>query len=394
MTRVARNLRVIWGICAIACASWPAAGVAEEAGDTARVIAGFPASPGSFAGADSAAWRTYSREVSSHWIEYERRIGQPMREWACRELPRAQGATVFYPFSGPDLPSVVQLFPDAERYVLVSLQKAGAPPGLEDLSRGELEHYLVAVRKAWRFFGILGFFRTDDLEAVANADGTRIGMTGPLLAFAARLGFEIDAIEPIGLETSAAAGAAADYATLRETASEAPDAWNSVRLTLRKGRRTVQVDYVQMDLSDEWLSGYAPGRDWLERMARNPTVLKAASHHLQSPDFSFVGDILLGNAPSIVQDETGLEYGALTEDFAVRLYGKFTGPNRSFSGDLQRNLVEAYRTGANVKALPFRLGYEKRSGSAMQVANRKSDAAAPPRDCARTALRATSGMAR
>lgn len=384
MTRVARNLRVIWGICAIACASWPAAGVADEASDTARVIAGFPASPGSFAGADSAAWRTYAREVSSHWIEYERRIGQPMREWACRELPRARGATVFYPFSGPDLPSVVQLFPDAERYVLVSLQKAGAPPGLEALSRGELANYLVAVRKAWRFFGILGFFRTDDLEAVANADGTRIGMTGPLLAFAARLGFEIDAIEPLRLAT------AGEFATLRDAASASPEAWNSVRLTLRQGRRKVLVDYVQMDLSDEWLSGYAPGRDWLERMARNPTVLKAASHHLQSPDFSFVGDILLGNAPSIVQDETGLEYGALTEDFAVRLFGKFTRPNSSFSGDLQRNLVEAYRKGANVKALPFRLGYEKRSGSALQVAIRKSDAAVPPRDCARTALRATS----
>jgi len=388
---MARLLRVIWGICAFAVAAWPAASVAQsrhEAGDTARVIAGFPASPGSFAGAGSASWRSYSREVSSHWIEYERRIGQPMRDWACRELGRAEGVTVFYPFSGPDLPSVVQLFPDADRYVLVSLQKAGAPPDLEDLSRGELEDYLVAVRKAWRFFGLLGFFRTDDLEAVANANGTRIGMTGPLLAFAARLGFDIEAIEPIRLNT------AGEYATPREAAPAAADAWNSVRITLRKGSRKVLVDYVQMDLSDEWLSGYAPGRDWLERMARNPTVLKAASHHLQSPDFSFVGDTLLGNAPSIVQDETGIEYGALTEDFAVRLYGKFTGPNRAFSSDLQRNLVQAYRRGAEVKALPFRLGYEKRSGSALQVAVRKSRAAAASRDCERTALRATSGMGR
>lgn len=386
-------VRLLWGICAIACATWPAASVAEEAGDTARVIAGFPASPASFAAAGSASWRAYSREVSSHWIEYERRIGQPMREWGCRELNHARGVTVFYPFSGPDLPSVVQLFPDADRYVLVSLQKAGAPPGLEDLSRGELESYLVAVRKAWRFFGTLGFFRTDDLEAVANAHGTRIGMTGPLLAFAARLGFEIDAIEPIRLE---GAGATVEYASLRGEASAVDGAWNSVRITLRKDRRTVLVDYVQMDLSDAWLSGYAPGRDWLERMAGNPTVLKAASHHLQSPEFSFVRDSVLLNAPSIVQDETGIEYGALTEAFEVRLYGKFTGPNRSFSSDLQRNLAQAYRSrkGAEVKALPFRLGYEKRSGSALQVAVRKSNAAAPPRDCARAALRATAGTGR
>ena len=378
-------IAVIWAMGAIAGASWPAASAAGEAHDTARIIAGFPASLDKFGKAQSGPWRSYAREISSHWMEYERRIGRPMRKWGCQELERADGVTVFYPFSGPDLPTAVQLFPDADRYVLVSLQKAGALPRLESFSAAELENYLAVVRKAWRFFGILGFFRTDDLEAVANARGIRMGMSGPLVAFAVRLGFEIEALESIRLHSDG------NYAAVRGGTSAQADAWDSVRIRMRKDKRKVVVDYVQMDLSDAWLAGYAPGRDWIERMAGNPTLLKAASHHPQKPDFSVVRNSMLRKAPSIVQDETGIEYGALAGAFAVRLYGKFTRPNPSFSSELQRSLAAAYRSGATAKPLPFRLGYEKNSGSAMQVAIRKPhgvpDAMRLPRECPPPAAR-------
>jgi hypothetical protein len=377
-------LAILWAICTIAGASWPAASTAGDADDTARVIAGFPASLDKFGNSENGPWRGYAREISSHWVEYERRIGRPMRKWACQELAPLEGGAVFYPFSGPDLPSVVQLFPDADRYVLVSLQAAGAPLRLEHFSGEELANYLAAVRKAWKFFGILGFFRTDDLQAVESAGGVRMGMTGPLMAFAVRLGYGIESVEPIRLKPGG------DYVAARDVPN-APgaqaDAWNSVRISLRKDGRTILVDYVQMDLSDEWLAQYAPARDWLERTALNPTILKAASHHLQAPGFSIVRESILRNAPTIVQDETGIDYGALAEEFTVRLYGRFTAPNRAFSSGLQRSLAAAYRSGAPVKALPFRLGYEKNAGSAMQVAVREPvavpDAMRRPRECAR-----------
>jgi hypothetical protein len=382
---------VIWAIhticamCGIAGASWPAASAAGEADTTARVIAGFPASLDRFGRAGSDPWRAYAREISSHWAEYDRRIARPMRRWACQELEPLEGGTVFYPFSGPDLPSVVQLFPGADRYVLVSLQRAGAPPRLESFSGDELENYRAAVRKAWKFFGILGFFRTDDLEAVENAGRVRVGITGPLMAFAVRLGYDIESVEPIRLDPGG------DYVAgvvARDAPGAQADTWNSVRIRMWKDKREVLVDYVQMDLSDAWLAQYAPARDWLERMALNPTLLKAASHHPQGPDFSIVRESILRNAPTIVQDETGIDFADLAETFRVRLYGRFTAPNRSFSSDLQRSLGAAYRSGAPVKALPFRLGYEKNAGSAMQVAVREPnavpDAMRLPRECART----------
>jgi hypothetical protein len=159
-----------------------------------------------------------------------------------------------------------------------------------------------------------------------------------------------------------------------------------VRLTLRKGSRTSIVDYVRMDLSDGWLGQATQQtereREWIRRMAANPTLLKAASHLPQEPGFSILRTALLENAPVIVQDESGIEYGALAGAFTVRLYGKFTRVNPSFPGHLQSSLTKAYQ-GGSAKPLPFPLGYEKSAGSALQVAVRDAGGASrPARSCA------------
>jgi hypothetical protein len=375
--------RLVAAVCAIfviACGSRPVEGIAGDADDAARVIAGFPSSLNKFGKAENGSWRSYAQETSAYWSEYERGIGRAMRKWGCLELDRAEGATVFYPFSGPDLPSVYQLFPEAGRYVLVSMQKAEAPPRLENFSEEELENYLAAFRKAWKFFGALGFFRTEDLEAVEKGRGMRMGMTGPLMAFAVRLGFEIESVEPIRLDTGS------NDVVPSKGNPAAADRWDSTRLTLRKNGRRVIVDFVSMDLRDGWLVQLPGAHGWIDRMSENPTLLKAASHLPQDSDFSILRNSVVWNAPSVVQDETGIDYGALAKEFAVRLYGKFTRPNRSFNQELQRDLAAAYRSSwPAANALPFRFGYEKHAGSSMQVAIRKTNAVQLPRKCVQSA---------
>lgn len=342
------KVALVWALCAIA--GLPAAGIAGDADRAARVVA---------------------KDSLAYWNEYESRIGRPMRKWGCQELGRVEGGTVFYPFSGPDLPTPVQLFPDADRYVLVSMQKAEPPPPLDTMSPKELASYAADFRKAWRFYGALGFFRTEDLETIENSPGPGIGVTGALMVFAVRLGFEIESVEPIRLDASA------NDVVPRNGEAPSAETWDSARLTLRKGGRQVLVDYVRLDLRDGWVGKFAGAQGWIDRMSANPTLLKAASHLPEDPEFKIVRNSILWNAPLIVQDETGIDYGALNRDFTVRLYGKFTKPNGSFDSRLAQSLAMAYRTsGPAVKPLPFRHGYEKNAGSAMQVAIRKSNVAA------------------
>jgi TonB family protein len=327
-------------LAAAFCLSGPVP--AAPVNDTARALAGLDTPPGA---------AVHARTVSASWDEYERRIGRPMRAWAGVELAAAPGATVFYPFSGPDLPTVAQLYPDAARLVLVATQAARPPPEPEPET-------LAALRSGMQKFTRSGFFNTRDLDAA----GTRLGATPFLMAFAVRLGYEVVAVDAMRLN---AAGELEPHPGDRARR----DTWDSVRIALARDGRPVQLDYVRLDLGDGNLASDRAARAWVGRMAAHPVVIEAASHLPQKPYFSILREAILAHAPSVWQDETGIDYARLAGAFDVRLYGDFAGPNRVFDAGSQKSLAGAYRR-TDAEPLPFRVGYEKRAGSSVQVAVR------------------------
>lgn len=312
-----------------------------------------------------AALREYARLAQTRWAQYERRIGAPMQQWAQSELKPAKGETVFYPFSGPDFATVQRLYPEAGRYVLVALQRAEAPPALDKAGAAELASFLGRFGEAWKQFAQIGFFRTLDLDEEAKKPGMKAGTTAPLLAFAARAGYRVVSVEPVRVSAN---GELEPHPGARND----PATWGSVRIALEAGARKVVLDYVRMNLADAALEGRPEHRAFVERMAAHRTVLKAASHLLQSARFSTLRNALLERAPSIVQDETGLEYQALVRHFDVKLYGRFSKPHSLFNQESQRALAEAYQNQADVKPLTFRVSYQRQPEANLQVAVRSS----------------------
>ena len=112
--------------------------LASDVDATARLIAGLVTTVPDGVKLSEATLHEYARNASSRWGEYERRIGEPMQKWAQAELEQRAGGTVFYPFSGPDFATVHRLYPQADRYVLVALQRAERPPLLSRASAAEL----------------------------------------------------------------------------------------------------------------------------------------------------------------------------------------------------------------------------------------------------------------
>ena len=357
--------RVAAWLCAAALA-WPAPGSAAslDADATARILAGLEAKAPAGLEVSESALRDYARAASTRWSQYERRIGAPMQQWAHAELPAARGATVFYPFAGPDFATVQRLYPDAARYVLVALQRAEAPPALGKASAAELDAFLGRFGEAWKQFSQIGFFRTLDLDEESKKPGLRAGTTGPLLAFAARAGYRVVSVQPVRVDMNGS-----DLEPHPGPRAE-PSTWNSVRIVLEKDGRKAVLDYVRMNLADVSLGARPELRAWIERMAGNPTVLKAASHLLQTVRFGIVRDALLARAPSIVQDETGIEYATLAKTFDVKLYGRFTKPHSLFDKEAQRALAEAYLNKQDVKPLTFRVSYQRQPEANLQVAVR------------------------
>jgi len=339
--------------------------IALEFTPTAQVLAGMSTDKDQ-AGADKGGiLEGYTKKTAQLWDTFDKQIAKPMREWSQTELTRTAGETIFYPFAGPDFPTAQILYPDAGRYVLVALQKGGPPPDMTGMTKDKLNTYLRTFRGGWESFTLRGFYDTDDLKRDTANASVLDGITPALMAFAVRLGYTIDKLEPMrinatGSDLEVHPGNKGDVAT-----------WDSVRLTMRAGTRTVLLDYVFLDLSDTNLGKHDNERKWIESLAANRVVTKAASHLMQKSFFSVVKSAILTRAPSVWQDETGIDYGELEKAFTVTLYGKFTKANKLFLKGIQRSLANAYKTRKDVKVLPFKVGYKKESGSCVQVAVRK-----------------------
>jgi hypothetical protein len=337
---------------------------ALEIDGTARFLAGLTAVSPPGVRLSDAQVQGYAHNATLRWNEYESRIGKPMQDWALTALEHTRGGVVFYPFSGPDFATVYRLYPEAGRYVLVALQRAQPPPALEQASAVELAAFLARFAESWKQFAQIGFFRTLDLDDDAKQPGIRAGMTAPMLAFAARAGFKVVAVEPVrvnasGMDLEAHPGSRTELTT-----------WDSVRISLERAGRKVQLDYVRVNLADASLNSNPAVRAWIEHMAGSRTLLKAASHLPQDPRFSIVRDALLMRAPSVVQDETGIDYTRLAQAFNVKLYGRFSKPHPLFNQEAQRALAQAYKTSTDVKPLPFRVSYQRLPEANLQVAVR------------------------
>ena len=270
-------------------------------------------------------------QADGAWDFYQKNLGQSMSEWARTEIHQAPGGTVFYPFSGPDFVTVAHLFPEASRFVMVAMQAAGEPAAMSQMSGGRAQNFQAKFLREWMKFSRLAFFRTDDLNEDLRDKHAQIGVTTILITFALYMGYDVTDVYPIALDQK--------NGQFIQTTGD----WKSVRLVLSKGGKPVMLDYISLDLSDASLSQSEPMRTWLEREARNPVLIKAASHLLQETYFSLLRDILVANAKMVVQDETGLNYTYLSQIGPVDLYGGFLYPHELFNRKKQESLALAYK---------------------------------------------------
>lgn len=333
--------------------------------ETARILAGLSPDSLPVDAARKKLAKGFAKTASDAWGKYWKRIGQPMTDWAKATLPQTAGETIFYPFAGPDLPTAVQLYPDAGRYVLVALQTGGRIPNLAGMDEKQFNAYINLFKRSWSDFARRGFFRTDDLKADTGKDNTLEGITPMLMAFASRLGYRVDNVEPIRIKADGS------DVEVHPGDKNAVATWDSVRLTLDKDGKKVIADYVFLDLSDSHLKKNEGDRKWLEKMASHKVFTKAASHLMQKSFFSIVRDTLLAKSPSIVQDETGLDYKDLVKGFEVKLFGRFERAHKLWTDGVQRELATAYKAQKDIPKLGFKFGYEKDAGSCVIVATRK-----------------------
>ena len=305
-------------------------------------------------------YKLYSDSMNKGFAHIEKIRLSKMREWAKTEMAPelANPKTVFYPFSGPDILHCVQFYPDADQYIMIALERYGSLPVMDKMDETKTTNTLNSTLKSLEdIFGKSYFITRKMMRDVSNPWN---GVTPVASVFLVRAGYSILDIKYKQLLD--------DGKTLVEIPSDSMSRYRNscVEIYFRKnGASKIQkIVYFKTNLCDdpyekmESFKANTPLQTYLNNLPECYTYLKSASYLMNYKSFSAIRDICLRKSKSILQDDTGIGFQYIDKaKWTIQLYGNYVTPVSDFKGVFQEDLHKAYTDSANVKPLPFSLGY-------------------------------------
>ena len=305
--------------------------------EQAEFLAGLPLSPQSplAAAQQGEAYKSHQKELSDKWAFCRKARYEAMQKWGEENLGKVKGSkdVVRYLFGGPDFLNAYALFPNARVMVLGGLEPVGEVPPPENLKQGMLGQSLASLRQALRTSLYCGYFITSEMGGQLHLGCFR-GVLPVLYTELALTGNTVDSV-----------------------AFEQPFGAPGVRITYhRPGHSQQTLYYFQSNLANgEQCRRFLT---WLGTLGEGATYLKAASYLLHGSEFSQTRDFLLGTSSVVVEDDSGIPYRYFAQSgWNIRLFGEYASPLPIFSGYLQTDFREAYKTPAYAGPIAFGAGY-------------------------------------
>lgn len=297
-------------------------------------------------------------------------------------LPRAQPfllslqppglpQTVVYPFGGGDLLSALTTYPGLTEVTTLSLEHAGDPRAIVDVTPKDLEDALKKVRR--RVSGLLIWTESTSENMIQLQRG---GIPGQLAFFL--VGLAVHDQEPVALRffkvnpDGVIRGISAEDIEERKS-SAAPklnpwwkspdfsDAFSNSEITFRPAGHpdapTRIHRHIAADLSDEGLVKEPGVLIHLQGKGRVTAMTKAASYLLWSQPFGRICTYLLSNVEFMLSDSTGIPPRlAKRAGFDVLAYGRFEGPFLAAPATAARDMRILFESQPE-RELKFRYGY-------------------------------------
>lgn len=331
----------------------PAPRVENPLNDAARFLAGFPGrTGGAFEALErEAAWKTHSVEMEKLWGDFERSYLGPAREFQKREMaPTVRySETVFYPFSGPDVPFLMTFFPSGSTYIMAGLEPVGPIPAPSQFTPEMLDKYLSGLRfAAGEMFG-RSFFRTSEMDRQFRGQIAR-GLLPAIFMLLARSGCAIENARHLQLMPDGAVQPAPDIAKPK-----------GVEIEFRRpDGAPARLYYFSTDLA-KGLEADPRFLRFLDRAGAPDTFVKSGSFLLHWRMCQRLRQYILEKSRLVLQDDTGVPFRYFeAAGWNVRLFGEYAVPDSPFRKQFQPDLAAAFEEPGRAKPLGFSLGYGAR----------------------------------
>lgn len=312
----------------------------------ARFYAGVSSEGIAMSNEDRASWKKYADSMQKN-IEKSRKTLSLVDSLVNEDMQdvRSKADLVFYPFSGPDVLYPITMFPDADTYLLVGLEKAGSIA--REIKTGINDYRLY--RKALEVYLRSSFFRTLSMEEDFSND--TIDGTLPVIC----LLMAVSDCEIVSVEHKVIT----EVGTLEDSSSKTNCA--EVKFCRQGSHQVKTLYYLSANVKSRYMDGLV--QKYLDRTLRDRhvvTFLKAASYLMHEPTFDKIRNYILNYSFSVIQDDSGIPY-RFFDGWDLTFYGNYMRPLGIFDEhNYQRDLQAVYDS-VMPHRLPFRIGYNNPS---------------------------------
>jgi len=365
---LSRRLAVASLCGALLAASTTRESAAGDLDESARFLAGKGVASDSKLAehARSQSYTEYAEQIAAGWKQFEQPNLERMRTWWAGRAP-AKYATVFYPFSGPDIANALVFFPDADTYLLFGLEAPGSIPSLQAMDDDAISSGLNELEASLSTILQVNYFFTKAMEKKLGK-GSFNSITGLLLFFLATSDCEVTGARRIAIAERGALvpGTAADDSTSGRSRSRVP----GVEITFRrKGGKQQTIRYFMVNVADDYLAKSSPDfLTYLKSQGRFATMIKSASYLMhkegiaEPAHFEQIRSLIVTRSDFVVQDDSGVPLRLFARDtWKLRFHGRYEAPTPEFGKYVQKDLkVETQRNSTG--KLPFTYGYAYQQG--------------------------------
>jgi hypothetical protein len=299
-------------------------------------------------------WATHHKIFEADWANLDKRL-QAMEQWRATEMGgiSTTGTTLFYPFSGPDFLNADVFFPACEASVYISLEKTGEIPSPQ-MTEKTFVNFTEDIRTSLSAIFQRNYFITSRMSEQLHTPYLKGNLT-LFMVFLARRNCAIVAINKIHIDSN---GTLIEAPCDTGKAKRKQIAGMEIQYVKSGGDGKVQkLYYFSIDIQDSALKLKTPLQTYLRSIDNMVVLAKAASYLMHGDNFSIVRNLCL-RAKAVLQDDTGVPYRFFKPaEWSVTLYGNYTKPIKDFKYGFQTDLDKAFRSGNNVKPLPFNIGY-------------------------------------
>ncbi len=320
--------------------------------ETARFIAGLEISESSplYKYTLQKDYIRYRKMVNKSWEGFFVENMEKCRKWRNRFLPKDYDKKIFYPFSGPDILHPLVFFPKSKDIVMFGLEPVGEIPDPRNTKKGQVVRALWGLSGALNFMLRHAFFVTADMGKRMRR-GPYAGITGVMMFFLARGGFEVMDIKKIWLTGRGVLSAKKPAGRKRKVAG--------VEIVFRKtgDSEKRRARFFRLDISDRSKS-FPIFSEFIKKYPMFTSIIKSASYLMHNPKkFSKIRNLILNRSSSILQDDSGIPIKVFSEKlWDLSYHGEYHKPLKVFKMYYQKSLKEKlkkYSTGP----LPFSYGY-------------------------------------